>query len=61
MCGKVFVVKKKFADPQKSPLMSFETKTLKQIFLHIFNFSFVLALKTVDAQMLFWLIFFKMY
>ena len=48
---------KKLYDSQKSAFMSFETKTFKKIFLHIF----VLALKTVDAQMLFWSIFFKMY
>ena len=33
--------------------MSFETKTFKKIFIHI------LALKTVDTQMLFWSIFFS--
>ena len=37
--------------------MSFETKTFKKIFLHIF----VLALQTIDAQMLFCSIFFLMH
>ena len=41
---------KKLVDPQKSAFMSFETKTLKKYFFIVF---FILALKTVDPQMLF--------
>ena len=44
----------KLVDHQKSALLSFETKLF---FLQYF--SFVLALKTLDAQMLFWSIFLK--
>ena len=64
MCASTFFkaktekkIPKKLVDPQKSVFMSLETKTLNKIFIHIF----VLALKTVDAKMLFWSIFFSMY
>ena len=50
---------KKLVDPQKSVFMSFETKTLKKNISSYF--SFVLAFKKIDAQMLFWSIFFKIH
>ena len=49
---------KKLVDLQKSMFMSFETKTLKNSSSY---FSFVLALKSIEAQMLFWSMFFKMH
>ena len=45
-----------FFDPQTSVFLSFETKTLKKCSSYV---SFVLAFKTIDEQMLFWLVFLK--
>ena len=41
---------KKLVYPQKRAFLSFEIKTLKQTFLHIF---FCFSFKKIDAQMLF--------
>ena len=48
--------RKIFFDPQTSVFLSFETKTLKKCSSYV---SFVLAFKTIDVQMLFWLVFLK--
>ena len=42
--------RKKLVDPQKIAFLSFEIKTVKNCYSY---FSFVLALKTIDAQKLF--------
>ena len=45
-------IKKNIGWPPKRAFLSFEIKTIKQIFLHIFVV--VLFSKTIDTQMLFW-------
>ena len=40
----------KLVDPPKRAFLSFEIKTIKNLYSY---FSFVLALETIDAQMLF--------
>ena len=57
-------IRKKLINPQKKAFLSFEKKTVKKcFFIFFFCFSFliwfVLALKTIDAQMLFWSVFLK--
>ena len=48
--------KKLLVDPQKSVFLSFKTKTAKKCSSY---FSNVLALKTIDAQMFCWSVFWK--
>ena len=43
-------------DPPKKSIFEFEIKTVKKYSSY---FSFVLALKIIDAQMLFWSVFLK--
>ena len=43
-------------DPQKRAFLSFEIKTVKKLSSY---FSFVLAIKTIDKNMIFWSVFWK--
>ena len=57
-------IRKKLINPQKKAFLSFEKKTVKKcFFIFFFCFSFLiwffLALKTIEAQMLFWSVFLK--
>ena len=50
-------MKKKYVNPPKKGIFEFEIKTVKKIFSSYF--SFVLALITIDLEILFWSVFLK--
>ena len=55
----MWLLKSTILDPWKSVFSVFEENTPKQFFFSCLGFD--LALKTIDAQMLFWSVFLKMH